>query len=503
MIPLPGCSKADIIRRHSTDDKRWAPRAERESLKAFLSRTDDGSVRLAYRRNPETMLRRCVIAGSTNDPHCLPADPSGNRRFVTVTIERGEGGPAGVQAYLDANRGQLWAEALHRYRAGETAWLPAALTEAQTAANRSAVQVDESLEDAVLEFFERWPEGEWFRMADAKEAIRSQHKGGDMPTDRLKAVLTGTLAPAEPDSWWPALVEGGTRGSTWVGLLQGRAARWSHWREILRVNPLARHHRETAAVLREERDEALADSRLEGAFKSYRLNLPSGDEASMLLTVEDWQRVLARPVPERCGRPIVAVDLGAGRAWSAAVGIWRSGRVEAIAVAPGIPSLEAQEKRDRVPRGAYRLLALNGSLRIAEGLRVQPPGDLVKAVRGEWGRPEVIVCDRFRLGELQDCVNGTPLVPRVSRWSEASADIRATRKAAKDGPLSCAESSRALLTASLAATVVKPDDAGNVRLVKKGTNNAGRDDVGAALVLGCGALSRAPKPRRRRSALAG
>ena len=254
------------------------------------------------------------------------------------------------------------------------------------------------------------------------------------PGSPLKAVLTGTLAPAEPDSWWPALVEGGTRGSTWVGLLQGRAARWSHWREILRVNPLARHHPETAAVLREERDEALADSRLEGAFKSYRLNRPSGDEASMLLTVEDWQRVLARPVPERCGRPIVAVDLGAGRAWSAAVGIWRSGRVEAIAVAPGIPSLEAQEKRDRVPRGAYRLLALNGSLRIAEGLRVQPPGDLVKAVRGEWGRPEVIVCDRFRLGELQDCVNGTPLVPRVSRWSEASADIRATRKAAKDGP---------------------------------------------------------------------
>ena len=164
-----------------------ATRAERESLKAFLSRTDDGSVRLAYRRNPETMLRRCVLAGSTNDPHCLPADPSGNRRFVTVTIERGEGGPAGVQAYLDANREQLWAEAVHRYHAGETAWLPAALTEAQTAANRSAVQVDENLEDAMLAFFDGWPEGELFRLADVKMAIQPRING-ILPSDKQLSV---------------------------------------------------------------------------------------------------------------------------------------------------------------------------------------------------------------------------------------------------------------------------------------------------------------------------
>ena len=222
----------------------------------------------------------------------------------------------------------------------------------------------------------------------------------------------------------------------------------------------------------------------------------------MLLTVDDWQRVTARPVPPRDGKPIVGVDLGAGRAWSAAVAIWRNGRVEALAVAPGIPSLEAQEKRDRVPRGTYQTLAGGGALRVAEGLRVQPPGDLMKAVRAERGGAEVIFCDRFRLGELQDVVNGTPVHPRISRWSESSEDIRAARKFAKDGPLSVAESSRPLLTASLASTVVKADDAGNVRLVQQSTNNTGRDDVGAALVLAAGALSRAPK-RRRRSALAG
>ena len=45
-------------------------RAELESLKAFLSRTDDGAVRLAYRRNPETALRRCIIVGTSNGLAC-------------------------------------------------------------------------------------------------------------------------------------------------------------------------------------------------------------------------------------------------------------------------------------------------------------------------------------------------------------------------------------------------------------------------------------------------
>ena len=60
------------------------------------------------------------------------------------------------------------------------------------------------------------------------------------------------------------------------------------------------------------------DSRLTGRFLSFRLNVPSGDESQVLLTVTDWQTVAARSVPEREGRPIVGVDLGGGRAWSAA-----------------------------------------------------------------------------------------------------------------------------------------------------------------------------------------
>ena len=235
-------------------------------------------------------------------------------------------------------------------------------------------------------------------------------------------------------------------------------------------------------------------------FLSYRLNLPSGDESEVLLAVTDWERIVAREVPERVGRPIVGVDLGGGRAWSAAVALFPSGRVEARAVAPGNPSLEEQEQRDRVPAGTYRKLYDMGRLEIAEGLRVQPPAALWDMIRTTWGKPLMVVLDRFRLAEFEDAVKrGARLEPRVSRWSEASFDIRSLRQMALDGPLAVDVGSRQLLATSLSQAMVKSHDQGNVRLVKKGSNNTSRDDVAQGLVLAAGALARKPKTATVRS----
>ena len=287
------------------------------------------------------------------------------------------------------------------------------------------------------------------------------------------------------------MIEGGSRAGVHVTALRGAPERWDQWPEIRRCNPLTAVSGDFRRKLLAERNAARRDTRLKARFLSYRLNVPTSDEASMLLTVDDFARVLARPVASPDGRPIVGIDLGAGRAWSAAVAVWRSGRVEALAVAPGLPGLEAQEKRDRVPRGTYRALLEGGALRVADGLRVQPPAALVDAARAAWGDPETIVCDRFRLAELRDCTNGTRVTPRVARWSEAGEDIRGLRRLSLDGPLSCPQSSRALLAASLAVAMVRNDDQGNVRLVKRASNNEARDDVAAALVLAAGALARA------------
>ena len=335
-----------------------------------------------------------------------------------------------------------------------------------------------------------WLTAQGSLMADALETAIGK------PGSPMKVLYIGTLAPATA-GWWHDLVAGGSRGSTHVTALQGDRESWDSWHTIRKANPLTAISPEFRRKLLEERDAARSDPRLKARFLRYRLNLPSADESEVLLTVDDWERMLGREVPERQGKPIVAVDMGSGRAWSAAVCVYQNGRIEALASAPGIPDVKGQEKRDRVPPGAYQTLVTRGLLRVSEGLRVQPPSALWAAIVESWGVPVSLVCDRFRLPELLDAINGAcPVEPRVTRWSESSADIRGLQKAVKDGPFSVAEGSRLLLAESLAAALVKHDDAGNTRMIKNGTHNTGRDDVAAALALVGGAFDRAAGVRR-------
>ncbi|MCZ0942506.1 MAG: hypothetical protein OXJ53_05575 [Gammaproteobacteria bacterium] len=122
-------------------------RAEQDRLKAFLTRRNDNSVRLAYRRNPEGLPRRCVFMGTTNRVECLPNDPSGNRRFVPVQLRSG----CDVESFMRVNREQLWAEALDRHSFGERANLPRKLmADAATVAERHRSK-DELIEDWLAE----------------------------------------------------------------------------------------------------------------------------------------------------------------------------------------------------------------------------------------------------------------------------------------------------------------------------------------------------------------
>ena len=122
-------------------------RAELESLKAFISRKDDGAIRLSYRRDPETALRRCILVGTSNDNECLPNDPSGNTRYVPIKC--GEG--SHVEPYLAERREQLWAEALSYYN-GESklkANLPREYMDLQAEHTETHRRKDQIVEDAV------------------------------------------------------------------------------------------------------------------------------------------------------------------------------------------------------------------------------------------------------------------------------------------------------------------------------------------------------------------
>ena len=123
-------------------------RADLESLKAFVSRQDDGGIRLAYRRNPESSPRRVCIIGTTNRLDSLPNDPSGNRRFIPINLS-----PAtqAVEPYLAEHRDQLWAEALTRHAAEVNPKLPRDLMPHAAVAAEAHRNRDVMIEDALDE----------------------------------------------------------------------------------------------------------------------------------------------------------------------------------------------------------------------------------------------------------------------------------------------------------------------------------------------------------------
>ena len=308
------------------------------------------------------------------------------------------------------------------------------------------------------------------------------------PDSPMRAIYIGTVAPAV-SGWWPDLVRGGSEGMTYVQALVADPEKWDKASEVKKVNPLKWRYADSRRKLMSERDLAYSDSRVKARFISYFMNFPTPDEGKVLLTLDDWNLALARPVGGRGGKPLVGADMGQGRAFSSAVAIWQSGMVAALAICPGIPDVEELERRDKVGKGTYQRLIDAGLLRVAEGQRVPTPGQLIAAIVGEWGTPVGIIADRFKAPELADVAGRIPIEPRRMMPSDAETDIDSLARYCKDGPLSVDPHSAPLIETSITVTNVAVDSYGNRRIVKSPQNTA-RDDVCAALTLAAGGHAR-------------
>ena len=86
------------------------------ALKAFLSRSMDKK-RMPYDRRPSLFPRQCVFIGTTNDSSYLH-DETGGRRFWPVNTS----GKINIPN-IKKNRDMLWAEAVVRFRMGESLYL--------------------------------------------------------------------------------------------------------------------------------------------------------------------------------------------------------------------------------------------------------------------------------------------------------------------------------------------------------------------------------------------
>ena len=273
---------------------------------------------------------------------------------------------------------------------------------------------------------------------------------------------------------------------------------WYDWSTIRKVNPMAMANPSLRKTILRERDDARRNETMRPAFEAYRLNRQVDVRNAVLVTVDTWKQVEARPVPPRVGHPLIGIDVGASRSWSAAWCLWENGRSEAYALCPGVPNLAERERQDAMPRGVYKSLYDDDVLLIDEGKKMARIEVLINHIFTTLGiRPATIYCDRFLEGQLRDAVRGRcPVVLRATRWSEATEDISAFHRMAADGPLSIHEPCRKLIKISLSAAEVRVDDQGSCRLVKQDMARS-RDDVAVAAIIVCGGWDRCTRKIKR------
>ena len=177
---------------------------------------------------------------------------------------------------------------------------------------------------------------------------------------QTQILAVGTLAPAPltgPGAWWPGFVNQGSGDGRHISLLQADPEKWKSFDEVLRCNPVAAINPHLRKTLEREYRAAIDSDRAARTFKQFRLNIP-GDpiDTQPLITSAEWARVVARPVPACEGKPIIGVDLGGNRSWSAACALWPNGRIESWGVALVFlhwPKWNARIKSQMAPMGSW------------------------------------------------------------------------------------------------------------------------------------------------------
>ncbi len=154
MAEMAGVSRADVNR-----------------VKGFISSPSD-RFRLPYGRNIVALKRQCVFVCTTNDPAFL-TDPTGARRFWPLEVRHV------ARAALIRDRDQLWAEAVHAYKAGEQ-WHMTDAEDAMLRKSHGRYQQADPVED----FLHEWL-GQRTRVQLKYPAIRAAlHEARVMGSDR-------------------------------------------------------------------------------------------------------------------------------------------------------------------------------------------------------------------------------------------------------------------------------------------------------------------------------
>lgn len=142
-------------------------KAEVESIKHFITKRVD-KFRPAYGRVVEEYPRQCVFFGTTNEMEFLK-DTTGNRRFWPVRCNMPKATKSIWEAEFVNSVDQLWAEAMHYYRKGESTELSKELFADAAVAQRDHIDADTRL--GIVESFLSIPINKEYEQASALSRV--------------------------------------------------------------------------------------------------------------------------------------------------------------------------------------------------------------------------------------------------------------------------------------------------------------------------------------------
>ncbi|MDD9986051.1 MAG: hypothetical protein OXQ31_07265 [Spirochaetaceae bacterium] len=322
---------------------------------------------------------------------------------------------------------------------------------------------------------------------------------GKIPGSR--ALFIGTR-PANADHWFAKLLQ--RSGTTYAADPDCDPFDEAQWHA---ANPSLECMPELLETYREEAGDARDDPSLLPGFVALRLNSGGHDaEVSVLIEARAWVNCEADILPSAEGPYVLAFDLSGGSAMAACSGYWpATGRLEAIAGFPPLPSIEERSREDGAD---YARMVSDGDLLVLgePDERVVRADLLVREAVARWGRPARVIADHFQERELRTALErarcpSAALATTGMGWRDSPARIRDFRRLVLGGKVYSRRSLMVRSAFSNARTI--SDSMGSEKVIKGGApgrRRTARDDVAVAALLAVSEGARLPaaKPRARR-----
>ena len=238
---------------------------------------------------------------------------------------------------------------------------------------------------------------------------------------------------------------------------------------------------------KEEAARAKANPAVLASFRALRLNMGQRlINVSHVVSPEDWRA--CEGLAERRGSYVLGIDLGDGNAMSAGSAYFiESGKLEAVAAFPSVPSLAEKGLADGVG-DLYLCCHDRGELILTPG-RAVSVSLLLRECLKRWGTPIAIIADRYRDRDLRQALDEAKfpqsnLIHRGMGYRDGAEDVRQFRRAIFENKVVPSES--LLLRSAFSEAVTVSDPAGNAKLAKSGEGSKrgrAKDDAAAAAIL--------------------